>query len=51
MFHPTLPILVTCSGMRQFEDEDKDDEAEAQELEAVVSQGDDSLKLWNLPIR
>lgn len=45
-FHPSQPMLLTCSGTRTF-DAEEEDSSDEEEAEACLAK-EDSLKIWSL---
>jgi len=45
-FHPSLPLLATTSGQRQFEEPGNDSDDENTMDQDIVAQVDNSLRIW-----
>lgn len=45
-FHPSLPLLATTSGQRQFEEPGNDSDDENTMDQDIMAQVDNSLRIW-----
>ena len=45
-FHPSLPLLATTSGQRQFEEPGNESDDENTMDQDIMAQVDNSLRIW-----